>query len=391
MSRVGLALACTVALAAVDSLEGFPSFAANVPNGASVRDCDGVVWTAVGHENRDAGGLPLNAFGVDLQANGLSWAAVCALDSDGDGMTNGEELGDPDCTWTPEQGSEGLLEPLSHPGLVCQQAEEEEEGDAEEGGSDEVEEEDVEEEEEEADGNGAENPRGSARRSPAMQVWIHGILMISAWFVCAPIGVILAVMNKTKVEPSVTNWFKLHQAFLTMTALLTIIAFAIILLVDFDGFNFNRNWHTRIGYAVVLGSILQLVIGMLRPNKNQPKQCVRSAWEYFHQWFGRVLLLLALAASCLGIMLVGTQLGDETFTINIVYTLLAAFVLLFCVYFIYVACIRVNELSQEEQKPSMFEFDKPTLQGTSYNRHNKTGEWEEVPIAEVVKSTLTYV
>jgi hypothetical protein len=46
----------------------------------------------------------LNVFGLDVQAHlagGVpNWLAVCALDSDKDGKTNGAELGDPCCTWT---------------------------------------------------------------------------------------------------------------------------------------------------------------------------------------------------------------------------------------------------------------------------------------------------
>lgn len=46
----------------------------------------------------------LNDFGgavqATLDADGAPiWADVCGLDSDGDGATNGEELGDPGCTW----------------------------------------------------------------------------------------------------------------------------------------------------------------------------------------------------------------------------------------------------------------------------------------------------
>lgn len=52
-----------------------------------------------------------NDFGLDVQANLASekpdWAAVCNLDSDGDGASNGEELGDPDCLWTT-----GAMKPL---------------------------------------------------------------------------------------------------------------------------------------------------------------------------------------------------------------------------------------------------------------------------------------
>lgn len=44
-----------------------------------------------------------NDFGLQVRANlnggSPDWAAVCDLDADGDGASNGAELGDPDCTW----------------------------------------------------------------------------------------------------------------------------------------------------------------------------------------------------------------------------------------------------------------------------------------------------
>lgn len=36
-------------------------------------------------------------------------------DSDGDGRSNGEELGDPDCVWNEGDDAE-IIEGLSHPG-----------------------------------------------------------------------------------------------------------------------------------------------------------------------------------------------------------------------------------------------------------------------------------
>ena len=54
---------------------------------------------------------------MDFLAGQKNWANVCRLDSDGDGRTNGEELGDPTCTWV-----EGMENPdgfISHPG-VCE-------------------------------------------------------------------------------------------------------------------------------------------------------------------------------------------------------------------------------------------------------------------------------
>ena len=53
------------------------------------------------------GGSPRNGFGLDVEAlvtvNGreVFWTPeLAALDSDGDGFTNGEELGDPEGSWT---------------------------------------------------------------------------------------------------------------------------------------------------------------------------------------------------------------------------------------------------------------------------------------------------
>ena len=53
---------------------------------------------------------PRNAFGLAAQAHisrsVVDWVAICALDPDGDGFTNGQEMGDPDCVW-----SRGQVEP----------------------------------------------------------------------------------------------------------------------------------------------------------------------------------------------------------------------------------------------------------------------------------------
>eukprot|EP00928_Gymnodinium_smaydae_P095205 TRINITY_DN8152_c0_g1_i1.p1 TRINITY_DN8152_c0_g1~~TRINITY_DN8152_c0_g1_i1.p1 ORF type:complete len:447 (+),score=56.87 TRINITY_DN8152_c0_g1_i1:52-1392(+) len=48
------------------------------------------------------GNTSLNPFGELLREARNDWSRVCREDSDGDGLTNGEELGDPCCLWTPE-------------------------------------------------------------------------------------------------------------------------------------------------------------------------------------------------------------------------------------------------------------------------------------------------
>ncbi|NUP11167.1 MAG: hypothetical protein HOW73_34410 [Polyangiaceae bacterium] len=52
--------------------------------------------------------------GGPVQEAHVDWTSLCPLDADQDGKTNGEELGDPDCTWVagdPDPGG-----PVTNPG-----------------------------------------------------------------------------------------------------------------------------------------------------------------------------------------------------------------------------------------------------------------------------------
>jgi len=78
-----------------------PTYADLIPNGYSVPNPEpqGGVWAGVGHAKAGGGG-ERNPFGVDFAAEGHEWTkALCEKDSDGDGRSNGEELGDPECVW----------------------------------------------------------------------------------------------------------------------------------------------------------------------------------------------------------------------------------------------------------------------------------------------------
>jgi hypothetical protein len=72
----------------------WPSYVALNPNGANA----GV--DAIGHINPGGGGVR-NQYGTDWDQIGKAvWTVqLCQMDSDGDGQTNGFELGDPCCTW----------------------------------------------------------------------------------------------------------------------------------------------------------------------------------------------------------------------------------------------------------------------------------------------------
>ncbi|XP_067950655.1 temptin-like [Watersipora subatra] len=111
---------------------GYSFWITSIPNALSVKNpCNGNAWPGVGHQ-AEGGSGPRNSFGDDISklalANpnvpaGTIWTQeVCMKDSDGDGMTNGEELGDPSCKWTkgatPEgrvKGHPGICEPVNDP------------------------------------------------------------------------------------------------------------------------------------------------------------------------------------------------------------------------------------------------------------------------------------
>ncbi|KAF0698532.1 Aste57867_10859 [Aphanomyces stellatus] len=92
------------------SVAALPQYVANVPNGANVQ---GVA--ALGHVDTSGGGAR-NAFGQAFGSNNHKWtAALCQADSDGDGATNGEELGDPCCSW--KIGATLSSTTATHPGV----------------------------------------------------------------------------------------------------------------------------------------------------------------------------------------------------------------------------------------------------------------------------------
>ncbi|KAJ8315267.1 hypothetical protein KUTeg_007417 [Tegillarca granosa] len=78
---------------------GHPEYAALIPNGLLVPDpCAGTTDVWLG----------------DFSAGGLKWTKdICEKDSDGDGKTNGEELGDQSCVW--QQGQPVPAKPTGHP------------------------------------------------------------------------------------------------------------------------------------------------------------------------------------------------------------------------------------------------------------------------------------
>lgn len=91
------------------------NFPQRLPNGDLVT-LKGEPWPGVGHMNPMGGGKR-NPFGKDFAAAGLEWTTeLCEMDSDGDGRSNGMELGDPECLWVPGD-TPSRTEDITHPGF----------------------------------------------------------------------------------------------------------------------------------------------------------------------------------------------------------------------------------------------------------------------------------
>ena len=93
----------------------FSSYVSRVPNGALV-SYQGNPVAGLGHLNIGGGG-PRNPFGIAFAAGNNEWSAICNLDSDGDGFSNGDELG-ADCSWSSSNPIVLRTTGLSHPGFA---------------------------------------------------------------------------------------------------------------------------------------------------------------------------------------------------------------------------------------------------------------------------------
>ena len=106
-----LTLVILISYCGIVSISAYSSYARSIPNGGNVTGT-----SAVGHYSSYGGGSR-NAFGNAFSSAGRRWTPeLCALDSDGDGFTNGHELGDPCCLWTKTDPTPLASSGLSHPG-----------------------------------------------------------------------------------------------------------------------------------------------------------------------------------------------------------------------------------------------------------------------------------
>ena len=110
------------ALALPFEVEGRGRRPGQIPNG-SENGCLNCHMSASGGDARNPFGLTVESDFIGVSSEVLWGPELAAIDSDGDGFTNGEELGDPEGTWTPDDPApevEVFLpgDPDSHPESV---------------------------------------------------------------------------------------------------------------------------------------------------------------------------------------------------------------------------------------------------------------------------------
>mmetsp|Transcript_6002 Transcript_6002/g.10092 ORF Transcript_6002/g.10092 Transcript_6002/m.10092 type:complete len:775 (-) Transcript_6002:103-2427(-) len=132
------------------------------------------------------------------------------------------------------------------------------------------------------------------KATPFMSAWLaHGIIAFIAWGVMVPTAVQSAIMRSLFKGPM---WFKLHQNINATAMALTVAVFAIgVAVTSKEGAVHFVNSHERMGLAMFLLVIIQVVDGAIRPPTPAPgsedeKTLSRKTWEIGHRIGGVALL-----------------------------------------------------------------------------------------------------
>ncbi|KAK5877934.1 hypothetical protein CesoFtcFv8_025393 [Champsocephalus esox] len=137
-------------------------------------------------------------------------------------------------------------------------------------------------------------------RSPLL-IKIHGVLMLTVWMWMVSTAIFIARHYKN-VWPEKTLlgqklWFQLHRTLMVLAVLLTAVAFTLPFIYRM-GWSKNAGSHPYIGCTVMVLSLIQLVMGALRPAPDSPR---RAIFNWMHLVTGTAGQVLAVACVFLGV------------------------------------------------------------------------------------------
>jgi hypothetical protein len=275
-ARAGSAvLALAVLLGGAREAAALEEYRRLTPNGYNVR-VGGVGDVVAGYGHRAlGGGGGRNSFGTLFAQEGLKWSkSLCEADSDGDGRSNGEELGDPACVWSPGAAPARTVN-ITHPGV--------------------------------ADAVGTGDPSATV---PAASIfdYMHGPLgfhiglMFFSWFVLVPLATLPPLIYKK--DRKAREWLPLHRNAMCAALLLSVVGLCLaVYYVAQSGAGHFASTHGKIGLVLIILAVLMGLSAFKRPPRNAvgfPKTFERKAWEWAHPMLGRGFVVLAVVNAYLG-------------------------------------------------------------------------------------------
>ena len=173
-----------------------------------------------------------------------------------------------------------------------------------------------------------------------MKFEVHGILMLIAWGLFAPLGLVVARYGKpaaalTAVKAMATDpappapappatWFVVHRACMYSAVVITLVASIIALSTVEEHVD---EVHTKIGVILTSVLLIQPVNAYFRPHKpkaGEAPSSARVAWEWGHRWLGRALVGLSFAS-----LISGGELADADYDEGY-YNVSVALVVIWC-------------------------------------------------------------
>lgn len=257
---IKLALGWCAVACLVEARSSYPN---RLPNSRNVKDDEGNALPAgLGHTNLFGGGAR-NQFGLDFaRVGGFQWnQALCELDSDGDGRTNGEELGDPNCVWSVGQAPE-LTVDITHPGVANT-----------------------------FDKN-KNKTEGPELVFPPLPSWVvaHISMAVIGCAIAMPLGVLVPVVFRRFQFQ--TGFVFAHAGLVSVGIICGLIAYALGVSQVSDPL---KTVHGKVGTVLLVLWAVQWMLGALRPHKAKPDETTsleRWWFELIHPNLGRLLVIL---------------------------------------------------------------------------------------------------
>lgn len=131
------------------------------------------------------------------------------------------------------------------------------------------------------------------------KVKAHGCMMVISWIVLAPNAILFARYFKfifPSVKPcNIQFWFHIHRPFMMCVTLASLAAFITILWdnkwswVDYE-IDMIEFIHSIFGICTIGFSVIQMILGTLRPDKDHPRRCV---FNHVHRTLGISTFILS--------------------------------------------------------------------------------------------------